>query len=103
MGNKILRQRLKGPALASYYPQKTVTVKDVKREFGPDLTTFDEKEEDRLEHILEYVYVLTAIWRMVTNIGISLKARGKSAPKKKKGGKSRFQVEVPCALKLTPL
>ncbi|KAL2759672.1 hypothetical protein ACRALDRAFT_1067584 [Sodiomyces alcalophilus JCM 7366] len=70
MGNKVLRQRLRGPALAAYYPQKTATVQDVIREFGPDLTTYDEKEEDRLEHIVD------------------LKARGKSAPKKKKGGKT---------------
>ncbi|KAK5997123.1 Mitochondrial 37S ribosomal protein S27 [Cladobotryum mycophilum] len=65
MGNKILRQRLKGPALAAYYPRKLATIKDVKREFGPVLGTWDESEEDRFEYIEE------------------LKQRGKSAPKKK--------------------
>ncbi|KAK1594948.1 mitochondrial ribosomal subunit S27-domain-containing protein [Colletotrichum navitas] len=65
-GNKILRQRLKGPSLASYYPRKVLTIKDVQREFGPELTTYDEEEVDRLEHIA------------------GLKARGKSAPKKLK-------------------
>ncbi|PTB79200.1 putative mitochondral 37S ribosomal protein S27 [Trichoderma longibrachiatum ATCC 18648] len=67
MGNKVLRQRLKGPALAAYYPRKLATIKDVKREFGPILATWDEAEEDRFEYIEE------------------LKQRGKSAPKKKRG------------------
>ncbi|RMJ07429.1 hypothetical protein BHE90_007262 [Fusarium euwallaceae] len=67
MGNKVLRQRLKGPAVAAYYPRKTATIKDIKREFGPTLATWDEAEEDRFEYIDE------------------LKLRGKSAPKKKRG------------------
>ncbi|TFB05457.1 Mitochondrial 37S ribosomal protein S27 [Trichoderma ghanense] len=67
MGNKVLRQRLKGPALAAYYPRKLASIKDVKREFGPVLATWDDAEEDRFEYIEE------------------LKQRGKSAPKKKKG------------------
>ncbi|EGU86178.1 hypothetical protein FOQG_02625 [Fusarium oxysporum f. sp. raphani 54005] len=67
MGNKVLRQRLRGPAMAAYYPRKTATIKDLKREFGPTLATWDEGEEDRFEYIEE------------------LKLRGKSAPKKKKG------------------
>lgn len=54
MGNKVLRQRLKGPALAAYYPRKVATIKDVKREFGPVLATWDEAEEDRFEYIEEY-------------------------------------------------
>ena len=53
MGNKILRQRLKGPAVAAYYPRKTATIKDLKREFGPVLATWDEAEEDRFEYIEE--------------------------------------------------
>ncbi|KAK2780306.1 mitochondral 37s ribosomal protein [Colletotrichum kahawae] len=65
-GNKILRQRLKGPALAAYYPRKVLTVRDVQKEFGPELTTLDLAELDRLDHIA------------------GLKARGKSAPKKAK-------------------
>ncbi|KEY70442.1 hypothetical protein S40285_03070 [Stachybotrys chlorohalonatus IBT 40285] len=67
MGSKVLRQRLKGPALAAYYPRKVAGIKDVKREFGPTLATWDEQEEERLDHIEE------------------LKARGKNAPKKKTG------------------
>ncbi|OAQ80132.1 mitochondrial ribosomal subunit s27 domain-containing protein [Purpureocillium lilacinum] len=54
MGNKVLRQRLKGPAVAAYYPRKTATIKDVKREFGPILATWDDAEEDRFEYIEEY-------------------------------------------------
>lgn len=53
MGNKVLRQRLKGPALAAYYPRKLASIRDVKREFGPVLATWDESEEDRFEYIEE--------------------------------------------------
>ncbi|KAL2017803.1 hypothetical protein VTK56DRAFT_1666 [Thermocarpiscus australiensis] len=66
-GNKILRQRLKGPALASYYPRKLVTFRDFSKEFATlNLETDNEEEIERLEHIA------------------ALKARGKGAPKKKK-------------------
>lgn len=37
MGNKVLRQRLKGPALAAYYPRKMSTLKDLRKAYsGPD-------------------------------------------------------------------
>ncbi|KAK4043579.1 mitochondrial ribosomal subunit S27-domain-containing protein [Parachaetomium inaequale] len=66
-GNKILRQRLRGPALASYYPRKVMTFRDFQDEFKPlELEIEEEGEVDRLEHIA------------------ALKARGKSAPKKKR-------------------
>lgn len=55
MGNKVLRQRLKGPALASYYPRKVVDIHTVMKSFGPHLTTFDLKNEERLDHIASYV------------------------------------------------
>ncbi|RFU33369.1 hypothetical protein B7463_g2940, partial [Scytalidium lignicola] len=64
-GNKILRQRLKGPSLATYYPRKVATFQDLQRAF-PDLDMYDEEEEERLEKIK------------------LLKARGKGAPKKKR-------------------
>ncbi len=51
MGNKILRQRLRGPALASYYPRRVVTFKDLQLEFGPELEVEDEWDEDRLEKL----------------------------------------------------
>ncbi|KAK4120817.1 hypothetical protein N657DRAFT_683301 [Parathielavia appendiculata] len=66
-GNKVLRQRLKGPALASYYPRKVMTFRDFQKEFEPlELEIENEEELDRLEHIA------------------ALKARGKGAPKKKR-------------------
>ncbi|KAL2180015.1 mitochondrial 37S ribosomal protein mS33 [Thermothelomyces heterothallicus CBS 202.75] len=66
-GNKILRQRLKGPALASYYPRKIVTFRQFQDAFKPlELEVDNEEEIDRLEHIA------------------ALKARGKGAPKKKR-------------------
>lgn len=67
LGNKVLRQRLKGPQLVQYYPRKSATIEDVQREFaGMDLLTWNDKEEDRLEDIQ------------------IAKMRGKGAPKKKR-------------------
>lgn len=67
MGNKILRQRLRGPALASYYPRRTWTLREMQDLYGPELEIPNDDEEDRLEHIA------------------LLKLRGKGAPKKKSG------------------
>jgi small subunit ribosomal protein S33 len=39
--------------MATYYPRKTATIQDLKREFGPTLATWDEAEEDRFEYIEE--------------------------------------------------
>ncbi|KAI9776434.1 MAG: mitochondral 37S ribosomal protein S27 [Candelina submexicana] len=64
-GNKVLRQRLRGPALAAYYPRRVVTFKDLKNAY-PNLETWDDDEEDRLEHIQ------------------IMKSRGKGAPKKRR-------------------
>ena len=60
MGNKILRQRLKGPALAAYYPRKTVTLKELTNKF-PDWEFIDEQEEHRLDHIKGYVTLPVAL------------------------------------------
>ncbi|CAK3828056.1 mitochondral 37S ribosomal S27 [Lecanosticta acicola] len=65
LGNKILRQHLRGPALSTYYPRRVATFKTLKQLY-PGVEMYDEVEEDRLEHI--------AI----------AKSRGKGAPKKKK-------------------
>lgn len=51
MGNKILRQRLRGPALADYYPRRLVTVKDMIGEFGPELIFDNSVEDERLENV----------------------------------------------------
>ncbi|KAL9110841.1 MAG: hypothetical protein Q9227_004641 [Pyrenula ochraceoflavens] len=56
LGNKVLRQRLKGPALAQYYPRRSVTHRDLVDAFKHlDLVTWDEEEEDRLEALQMYV------------------------------------------------
>jgi small subunit ribosomal protein S33 len=55
MGNKILRQRLRGPALAAYYPRKAADVNDLRKMFGDQAVVIDEVEEDRLESILGFV------------------------------------------------
>lgn len=61
-GNKVLRQRLRGPALASYYPRKVATVRDLINEFKPlHLIAEDEKEDDRLEAITAYVFSRTEL------------------------------------------
>ncbi|GAB7357244.1 hypothetical protein MBLNU459_g8223t1 [Dothideomycetes sp. NU459] len=65
MGNKILRQRLRGPALAAYYPRRIATFKDLAKAY-PEYETYDDDEEDRVE-----------------NVQIT-KSRGKGPPKKKR-------------------
>jgi small subunit ribosomal protein S33 len=65
LGNKILRQRLRGPALAAYYPRRVATFKDLQKLY-PGFETYNEFEEDRLEHLQ------------------IAKSRGKGAPKKKR-------------------
>ncbi|SZF05006.1 unnamed protein product [Blumeria hordei] len=65
LGNKVLRQRLKGPSVMAYYPRKVATLQDMNRCF-PEWETPNEEEEERLEHL-----------RIA-------KARGKAAPKKKR-------------------
>ncbi|EAW24189.1 mitochondrial 37S ribosomal mS33 domain-containing protein [Aspergillus fischeri NRRL 181] len=50
LGNKVLRQRLRGPALAAWYPRKTVSFRDLQDAYRPlGLTVFDEYEDDREE------------------------------------------------------
>ena len=51
MGNKILRQRLRGAAMASYYPKRAVTFRDLKETFAPDLHFMNWEDIDRLEHL----------------------------------------------------
>ncbi|KAI9791252.1 MAG: mitochondral 37S ribosomal protein S27 [Piccolia ochrophora] len=64
-GAKVLRQRLKGPSVKAYYPERRGRFKDFKNLF-PHLDTWDDKEEDRLE-----------------NLQIT-RSRGKGPPKKKR-------------------
>lgn len=52
-GNKVLRQRLKGPSMAAYYPPRVATLKDLRNTY-PDLETWDDDEEDREENIIVY-------------------------------------------------
>ncbi|KAL4889140.1 mitochondrial ribosomal subunit S27-domain-containing protein [Aspergillus ambiguus] len=67
LGNKILRQRLRGPAIAAWYPRKTVAFRDLQDAYRPlGLTMFDEVEDDREEAIQ------------------IAKLRGKGRPKKKR-------------------
>lgn len=67
MGNKILRQRLKGPSLEKYYPPPGPTIITLEKEFRSlGLETINEEEEDRQEHLA------------------GRRQRGKGAPKKKR-------------------
>ncbi|TGJ83849.1 hypothetical protein E0Z10_g4918 [Xylaria hypoxylon] len=63
MGNKILRQRLRGPSLAKYYPPKGPTVNTLEKEFrSMGLEILNEEEEDRQEHLAGQVaYMLLRI------------------------------------------
>ncbi|KAI1461042.1 mitochondrial ribosomal subunit S27-domain-containing protein [Annulohypoxylon moriforme] len=68
MGNLILRQRLRGPTLAKYYPPRGPTINTLEKAFKHlHLETINEKEEDRIEHLA------------------GVKSRGKGAPKKQRG------------------
>merc|ERR1711939_870572 len=73
LGNKVLRQRLRGPSLAAYYPGRVATFKDL-RALYPNHELYDEDEEDRLEHIQ------------------IAKSRGKGAPKKKKTAAGEYRM-----------
>ena len=64
LGNKILRQRLKGHILASYYPPKVDVIQTLRKDY-PGHTIEDEVQEMRLEAVE------------------AKKARGKGAPKKR--------------------
>ena len=77
LGNKILRQRLRGPALAAYYPRRVATFKDLQKLY-PGFETYNQFEEDRLEHLQ------------------IAKSIGKGAPKKKRtaAGKSAPTIRI---------
>ncbi|KAK2733443.1 hypothetical protein FQN55_003355 [Onygenales sp. PD_40] len=67
LGNKILRQRLRGPALAAYYPQKMGTLRELQDAYKHlGLEVYNPEEDERLEGLEK------------------LKVRGKGAPKKKR-------------------
>lgn len=58
MGNKVLRQRLRGPAMVQYYPAKGPGLKDLLHEFkGLGLEIQDEKWDDWQEHIAGLVHI----------------------------------------------
>lgn len=68
-GNKILRQRLRGPSVAEYYPRRGPSIKDLKqvyKHYDEQFEMWDDAQEDRLES-LQYA-----------------KSRGKGAPKKRR-------------------
>lgn len=70
-GNKILRQRLKGASVAAYYPRKVATFKDLMKRF-PDMESWDDAEEDRLEHVTMYGQPGTIVRRwMLTSCTVS--------------------------------
>lgn len=58
-GNKILRQRLKGPMMASYYPRRDPPWNSIKALY-PELETWDDDEEDRLESLTLFGFM----WRL---------------------------------------
>ncbi|KAK6824752.1 hypothetical protein PG990_003883 [Apiospora arundinis] len=67
MGNKILRQRLRGPSLVKYYPPKQPGLNQLLKDFKHlELEGVDEEFEDWQEHIA------------------GVRQRGKQPPKKKR-------------------
>jgi small subunit ribosomal protein S33 len=75
LGSRILHQRLKGAAVASYYPPRIGTIPQL-RSLYPEHEIMDEKEEDWLEHL-----------------GVA-KSRGKSPPKKKRTAEGGFMFHL---------
>lgn len=56
MGNKILRQRLRGPSLVKYYPPKQPGLNQLLKDFKHlELEGVDEEFEDWQEHIAGFV------------------------------------------------
>ncbi|KAK2811304.1 hypothetical protein FQN50_002180 [Emmonsiellopsis sp. PD_5] len=52
LGNKILRQRLRGPALAAYYPQKMGTLRELQDAYKHlGLEVYNPEEDERLEDL----------------------------------------------------
>jgi len=49
-GGKILRQRLRGPSMAAYYPRRVGTFRELMQRY-PQFESYDEDEEDRLENV----------------------------------------------------
>ncbi|KAG0054882.1 hypothetical protein BGZ83_010220 [Gryganskiella cystojenkinii] len=69
-GNKILRQRLVGPTINSYYPNvKQIKLREITR-MAPEMNLVDQAEKTRLEDLSER------------------KKRGKGPPKKGQGRRS---------------
>lgn len=52
MGNKVLRQRLRGPSLVKYYPPRGPSLNQLFKEFEHlEVEGVNEPAEDREEHI----------------------------------------------------
>ncbi|KAH0294543.1 hypothetical protein KCU62_g85, partial [Aureobasidium sp. EXF-3399] len=71
-GNSVLRQRLRGPSMAAYYPRRVARFADLQKAY-PGFETYDDFEEDRIE-----------------SVAIT-KSRGKGAPKKKRTAAGTIQ------------
>lgn len=71
-GNSVLRQRLRGPSMAAYYPRRVARFADLQKAY-PGFETYDDFEEDRIE-----------------SVAIT-KSRGKGAPKKKRTAAGKWE------------
>lgn len=87
LGNKVLRQRLRGPALASWYPKKTVSFRDMQDTFRPlGLTMFDEFQDDREEAIQMYIPpVMVHPRKSHVNYSIAVRNLEERADRRRKG------------------
>lgn len=58
MGNKILRQRLRGPSLVKYYPPRGPDLNTLAKAFKPyNLEVINDEEDDRQEHLAGQVII----------------------------------------------
>ncbi|KAK2825688.1 hypothetical protein FQN49_007465 [Arthroderma sp. PD_2] len=103
LGNKILRQRLRGAALAAYYPRKSVTFRDLEDAYRPmGLETFDpeklfHEEMSQMYDLLDPTHTYD-LW--------GRKSRGKGPPKKKRtaaGTNHLYLTHMSSAIRSTPV
>ena len=77
--------------MASYYPRKVATFKDLKKLVGPEWEGYDEAEEDRLEAIKMHVLYSLAARQLLTIIQYQGKRERRA---KEEADSSRYGLEL---------
>lgn len=98
LGNKVLRQRLRGPSVASYYPPRVGTFRQLKNLYPEEdgYEMYDEAAEQKMDDLKLYVlfFIKFTFGWLLTNGLFRLKLRGKGAPKKKREKSGKAQIKA---------